>query len=66
MNLKFTRLYVICYHSILFWGRSELWPFNQRWSFFFLGGCMLEHLSFKGYSSAMPKRKVSKQALVFL
>ena len=52
MNWKFTRLYVICYFLILFWDRAELWPFNQRWSFFFLGRCMLEYLSFKGYSSA--------------
>ena len=66
MNWKFTRLYVICYFLILFWSRAELWPFNQRWSFFFLGGCIVEHLSFMGYSSTLPKRKLSKQVIVCL
>ena len=32
----------------------------------FLGECMLEHLSFKGYSFTVPKRKLSKQAFVCL
>ena len=28
---------------------------------FFLGGCMMKHPSFKGYSSTLPKTNLSKQ-----
>ena len=66
MNWKFARLYVACYSLILFWSRAELWPLNQKWSFLFLGGWIVEHLSFKGYSSTLPKRKLSKQVFVYL
>ena len=64
LNSKFTRIYVICYSLILFWGRTELWLFKERWSLFFLDGCMLEHPSLKGKSSTLPKRNLGEQVSV--
>ena len=60
MNWKFTRIYVICF-DLFFSGAGQSYGPSTKGGLFFLGRCMQEHPSFKGYSSSLLNRNLSKQ-----